>query len=579
MFNKFAESLTTLLLKAAKKNKRIQVAIFLGIVSPVVLIAAFAYNGTYQDLTESALSRRKSIAYLASTALEQRFNRLTDVGVSLATRVRFRQLVSEEKWDEAIEILKDVPENFPFIDRVFLADPAGTLMADTPAVPEVRGKNFASRDWYRGVSSNWKPYVSDVYQRAAQPRYNVVAAAIPVKAEKDRIVGILVLQVQLNALVGWSNSIVIGPSGFVYVVDRKGQLATHPRLPSGGEILNFSSVPVVQKVLRQQSGIEIMFNPIENDERIAAYAPIPGIGWGVIATEPTQTAFARRDENLRRLIVRYGFIFLISCALAYVILRTVIGLKQAEEKIQTLNNELKERAIRLEVANKELESFSYSVSHDLRAPLRSIDGFSEALVEDYADKLDRQAKDYLQRIRAATQRMGQLIDDLLNLSRVARSEIKADHVDLSAVAHAIATELKKTDPGRQVEFVLGEGVTATGDRRLLRIALENLIGNAWKFTAKRPSARIEFGVTGDNGARAYFVRDNGAGFDMAYANKLFGAFQRLHTTMEFNGTGIGLATVQRIIHRHNGRVWAAAKVEQGATFYFTLSDSGFARLR
>jgi signal transduction histidine kinase len=486
--------------------------------------------------------------------------------------VRFRQLVSEENWDEAMGILTEVRVDFPFIDRVFLADPAGTLMADTPALPEVRGKNFASRDWYRGVSSNWKPYVSDVYQRAAEPRHNVVAAAIPVKAEKEKIVGILVLQVQLNALVTWSNSIDIGPSGFVYVVDRKGQLAAHPRLPSQGEILNYSSVPVVQKMLRQQSGVEIIFDPIENDERIAAYAPIPGMGWGVIATQPTQTAFARRDENLKRLVVRYGFIFLISCALAYVILRTVIGLKQADEKIQTLNKELHERAIRLEVANKELESFSYSVSHDLRAPLRSIDGFSEALAEDYADKLDRPGKDYLQRIRAATQHMGQLIDDLLNLSRVARSEIKADHVDLSAVAHAIATELRKTEPGRQVEFVLGEGITANGDPRLLRIALENLIGNAWKFTAKRSSARIEFGATGDNGVRTYFVRDNGAGFDMAYANKLFGAFQRLHATMEFNGTGIGLATVQRIVHRHNGRIWASAKVEEGATFYFTLSQ-------
>jgi signal transduction histidine kinase len=576
MFNKITESLTSFLIKAANKNKRIQVAIFLGIVSPVILIAAFAYNSTYQDLTESALARRKSIASLASTALEQRFNRLTDVGVSLATRVRFRQLVSEEKWDEAIEILKGVREDFPFIDRVFLADPTGTLMADTPALPEVRGKNFSSRDWYRGVSHNWKPYVSDVYQRAAAPRHNVVAAAIPVKAEQERIIGILVLQVQLNALVDWSNSIDIGPSGFVYVVDRKGQLATHPGLPSSGEILNYSSVPVVQKVLRQQSGIEIMFNPIERDERVAAYAPIPGIGWGVIATESTQTAFAQRNEHLNQLLVRYGVIFLISSVLAYIILRTVIGLKQAEERIETLNHELQQRAIRLELANKELESFSYSVSHDLRAPLRSIDGFSEALAEDYADKLDAEAKDFLQRIRAGTQRMGQLIDDLLNLSRVARSEIKADQVDLSTLAHIIATELRKTNPGREVEFLVDKGITAIGDRRLLRIALENLIGNAWKFTAKRPSARIEFGVNGDNGLRTYFVRDNGAGFDMEYANKLFGAFQRLHKTTEFNGTGIGLATVQRIIHRHSGCIWAEAKVEQGATFYFTLGNDASA---
>ena len=573
MFNKFTDSFTPLLLKAASKNKRIQVAICLAVVSPVLLIGAFAYNSAYHDLTESAFSRRQSIASLAATALEQRFNRLTDVGISLATRVRFRQLVDEGRWDEAIEILSGVGKDFPAIDRVFLADPAGTLMADAPALPGVRGKNFADRDWYRGISRTWEPYVSDVYRRTAEPRYNVVAAAIPIKAEGERIVGILVLQVQLNALVDWSNSIDIGPSGFVYVVDRKGQLATHPKLPSAGDIVDYSNLAVVQKVLRKQSGIEIMFNPIDKDDRVAAYAPIRELGWGVIATEPTVTALAARNENLNQLLLRYGFIFLISCALAYIILRTVIGLKQADEKIQTLNTELQQRATRLELANKELESFSYSISNDLRAPLRSIDGFSEALVEDYADKLDEQARDFLQRIRAATQRMGQLTDDLLNLSRVTRSEIKTERVDLSALADEVATDLRKTEPGRQVTVEIGKGITAIGDRRLLRIALENLIGNAWKFTAKRSDAKIEFGVSGKNGARTYYVRDNGAGFDMTYANKLFGAFQRLHAATEFNGTGIGLATVQRIVHRHNGRVWGEGQPEQGATFSFTLAST------
>jgi signal transduction histidine kinase len=347
-------------------------------------------------------------------------------------------------------------------------------------------------------------------------------------------------------------------------------LATHPWRPSGGEIVDYATVPVVQKALRQLSGIEVMFDPMHKDERVAAYAPIPGIGWGVIATEPTQTAFAWRNSELTRLVIFYGVVFLLTCTLAYIILRTVTGLNRAEAKIYALNNDLRDRAIRLELANKELESFSYSVSHDLRAPLRSIDGFSEALVEDYDEKLDDEGKDHLQRIRAATQRMGQLIDDLLNLSRVTRSELKADDVDLSALASEVATTLQKTEPKRQVDLLIGNGITATGDRRLLRVAMENLIGNAWKFTAKKPLAKIEFGMSGDNGTRMYFVRDNGAGFDMAYENKLFGAFQRLHTDKEFNGTGIGLATVQRIIHRHNGRVWADGKLDHGATFYFTL---------
>lgn len=278
MFNRFAESLKSLFLRADKKNKQIQIAIFLSIVVPVILVGAFAYFETYRDMTESALARRQSVAKLAAAVLEQRFDRLTDIGTSLATRVRFRQSVSEGKWDEAIEILKSVQKDFPIIDRIFLSDPSGTLMADTPALPGVRGKNFASRDWYQGVSSKWNPYISEVYLRAAEPRYNVIAVAVPITAEKEKTVGILVFQVRLDRLVDWSKSVGVGFSGFVYFVDKKGRLAAHPKISFQKEIVDYSSVPVVQKVLRGQSGVEVHFNPIENEERVAAYAQVPGIG-------------------------------------------------------------------------------------------------------------------------------------------------------------------------------------------------------------------------------------------------------------------------------------------------------------
>jgi PAS domain S-box-containing protein len=245
--------------------------------------------------------------------------------------------------------------------------------------------------------------------------------------------------------------------------------------------------------------------------------------------------------------------------------------KAQAENFRKLNEQLAQNVRELESVNRELESFSYSVSHDLRAPLRSIDGFSRIVMDDCAGKLGAESMGHLQRIRGATQRMGRLIDDMLELSRVTRVEMNRHPVDLSAMAGAILDDLKNSQPARRVNVTIQPNMTAVGDAQLLRVMLDNLLGNAWKFTSKKDDGRIEFGTNdGDIGERVYFVRDNGAGFDSNHAIKLFGAFQRLHGTDEFPGTGIGLATAQRIVRRHGGRIWAEGTVDKGATFYFTL---------
>jgi signal transduction histidine kinase len=276
-------------------------------------------------------------------------------------------------------------------------------------------------------------------------------------------------------------------------------------------------------------------------------------------------------------LIRLPFLFTTAAFYGYLIDRTRHERRRVREQaFADLERLVAQRTAELTATNHELSTFAYSVSHDLRAPLRAIDAFSQALLEDYGDVLDAQGQDYLRRVRVNTGRMGQLIDDLLQLSRLTRSELHIEPIDLSAIARTIASDLQRLQPQRAVTFSIEPAVVTRGDPRLVGVLMENLLGNAWKYTSRHPTARITFATRHEGNERIYFVRDDGAGFDLAYADKLFSPFQRLHTSDEFEGAGIGLATAQRVVRRHNGRIWADAAPEQGATFFFTLGTESSA---
>jgi light-regulated signal transduction histidine kinase (bacteriophytochrome) len=319
---------------------------------------------------------------------------------------------------------------------------------------------------------------------------------------------------------------------------------------------------------------------LEGEDQISAYAPVPGYGWGVVTQQPTRASLGleARDDQLRLLLTAYGLVLLLCVSGIYLASRIALERRRAEEdrRIKAeLERRVAERTAQLEAANKELESFSYSVSHDLRSPLRAIDGFSRILQEDYAGKLDDESRRLLGVIRDNSQKMGRLIDDLLEYSRLGRKPLSTVEIDMKRLVEEVLGELQVSGE-KPPRLVLGALPPARGDAMLVKQAWANLMGNAIKFSSKRERPVIEVSGREDGAESVYCVKDNGAGFDMQYYDKLFGVFQRLHSAEEFSGTGVGLAIVQRVVTRHGGRLWAEGKVNEGATFYFALPKGGSA---
>lgn len=903
-------------------NLKLKIYTFAGIVLPVLVLAVYSYVQIRQQTNEQVYEERRALASLSAGILNEKLDRINDLALSFSTRVLLSPLVEQQKWDAAIELVKKIPEDFDYIDRVFITDTTGTLMADAPSAPELKGKNYARFDWYKGFIKSQQPYLSPVYKRTVPPYSIVSVFAVPIKNKEGKLRGILVLQVDIDKLLHWCKNVKAGSNGFLYVVDQKGHIAIHPKYAQKDSIADYSSVPVVQHALRGEKKVEIFYNAIEKESRLTAYEPIPGYGWAVFVTQEANAALAA-GSSLNFIVFIYVFIILLACGLAYFIIREMNlrkkseeSLKESEEKFRNLTNlspigftlttlqgkiieanpaildmmgcntkeelmntpadeyyvdkkdreellnllksdgqvknleyrikkkngeqiwisnsmvpfklsgkeplmlsavlnitqikkaeeqlreseekfrnlmnfspvgitlstiegkiletnqaildtfgvaskeelintpasdmyvdkndrsqmiemfkkdgivknfevrlkrkngehiwmsshihpfklpdgeivilsasidithrkkveeqlkeyqhffnnsndlclianmegyfetvnpnlekvlgysekewmekpfiefihpedmaavlneygkqkteaaslmnfscrfrkidgsyvwlewnsipdpvtgkiyaigrditERKKAEEQLLAANKELEAFSYSVSHDLRAPLRAVNGYAQMLIEDYGTKIDEEGKRITESIRYNALKMGTLIDELLEFSRLGRKELEMREINMKELVKTILAELNNSIT-HTANIKIGKLHNVKADYSLLYQVMFNLISNAVKYSSKKEHPLVEIFSEEKNGEIIFCVKDNGAGFDMKYYDKLFGVFQRLHRQNEFDGVGVGLALVQRIIAKHGGKVWAEGKVNEGAQFNFSLT--------
>jgi signal transduction histidine kinase/DNA-binding response OmpR family regulator len=577
LVTRFSVSLSDYLFDAKRKHPLVLPLIFFILISPVLVIAAMSYLRTERDLSDAAFSRRQTIAYLAASIVREKLDRITDIGISLATRVRFRQLVAAQKWDEANEILTEVPKDFPFIESVFLSDADGTSMANTPPLADVVGTNLAYLDWYKGVSREWKPYVSEVYRRLAEPHYNIIAVVVPIRSQNaGTVAGILGLRVRIDAFLHWTKNIEIGPEGFVYLVDRRGHVVAHPRFPSQGQIVDYSNVPVVAKALRGERGVEVQINPIEREERISAFEPVPGYGWGVVATQPTSTAFALKWSALNSILFIYGLMILLSGSLAYVILRSLAQRRKAEQELQEKNAELERQSRRIEQASRLKSEFLANMSHELRTPLNAITGFSALLVDGKVGHLSPQQKEYLSDILTSGQHLLSLINDILDLAKIesGKMEICAAPVSLTKLVGEVTDILRPIAANKRIEVQveiepqIGNVVT---DPAKLKQVLYNYLSNALKFTPDKGKVSVRAKSEGSDAVRIE-VEDNGIGIRQEDIEKLFIEFQQLDSGMakRSQGTGLGLALCKRMVEAQGGSVGVHSAPGKGSIFYAVL---------
>lgn len=539
------------------------IVIFFVTLLPILLIGTFSYLRARKDLTEYALSRRQTIAQIAAIALREKFDSLSELSISLASRVQFRRMVEQKRWADAIRIMEDVHKKFPLIERIFVTDFEGTLRADTPAIPEIKGINLSFRDWYQMVRGGRAPYVSNVYRRIAYPRYNVMAVATSIESDSGENVGILVLQLRTDRLFEWIKTVEVGPAGYIYIVDKAGNLAAHPRFLPQSEIMSYANLPVIKKALQGSRGVEVSLDPMEKDKQISAYSPVQSYGWAVIAQQPVVKAFALQEANLRLLIIAYSVIFTFTCIIAYLVLKTTARLFE----VQAARAEAEKNA-------RIRDNFVSAAAHELRTPLTAI----KIQLQLIPATLQRIAFDGKEKFMALLQQslrqldqFSLLTDELLDVSRIDAGQLPLElrKVDLSELVRKAVDSCRSAlqQAKCSVTLTLSPSIIGFWDPARIEQVILNLLSNAMKY-GREGVIEIIAGAEGDT-ARL-IVRDQGIGISKEDQEKLFHRFERPAPLSKYRGLGLGLYIAHEIVVAHGGSIRVDSKPGEGATFIVEL---------
>jgi signal transduction histidine kinase len=523
-----------------------------------------SYRTVEHDLSDAALSGRTAISVLAASTLTQDFQRLIDIGRSLASRVRFGELIAAERWGEAAQVMVNVPRDFPAIEQVLLIDAAGRLQGATPAVDSASATALSEQ--LRALPAVSQPFVSNV-QAAQGVRSACFLVVLPVLRADERLLGWLALRISARSFLQLFAQLQLEPDAAIQVLDRRGQLAFDSASPGQRRIVNLSNDPRVQRMFAGEVGVDIGAVTAED---VVAFAPT-AFGWGVLTRWPQRTVFAARDAQLRRVLFTCAlFALILSMAFGLLLLLAIERRQRRHERRTNLELEsrVRERTAQLEKANVDLESFSYSVSHDLRAPLRAINGYVQFLFEEHQGILDASARRCIDHVQRNVCHMSRLIDELLELARVGRVALEQEIIDMGALVSEVLPTVLGTRSNVAVDMQVLPPVYA--DATLIRQIWVNLLDNAVKYSSHTTQPRITICAETAAGQVTYCVADNGAGFDMRHYEQLFKPFSRLHSSDEFSGTGVGLALVKRIVERYDGRVWAESIPNQGTKVFFSL---------